>query len=90
MTLAKHVAISGRDRQRSRRHLADPQVGRQYGARVRNVSPRSKGGSSSSIQDDQSASCHRHHQSSAGQYSAPGLSQETRSNDQNQQDDQAR
>jgi hypothetical protein len=49
MTFAKHVAIGGRYRQRSRRHLADPQVGRQYGARVRNVSPRSKGGSSSSI-----------------------------------------
>jgi hypothetical protein len=60
MTFAKHVAVSGSDRQRSRWHLADPQVGRQYGARLSNISPRSKGGSSSSIQDDQSASCHRY------------------------------
>ena len=56
MALAKHVAVSGRDSQRSRWHLADPKIGRQHGARLRDIASRPEGGSSSSVLCDQSAS----------------------------------
>ena len=60
MASRKHVAVGGRDSQRSRWHLTDPKVGRQCGARVRDSGSRPEGGSSSSVQHDQSAGSHCH------------------------------
>ena len=89
MALAKHVAVGCGDSQRSRWHLTDPKVGRQYRARVRDISSRPEGGSSSSVLDDQAGGGDCDQQRGAGEYGGPSLSDIAGSNDQDQQDDQA-
>ena len=89
MALAKHLAVAGGDRQRSGWHLADPKVGRQYGARLRDIGSRPEGGSSSSVLDDQAGGGGCDEQRGAGEYGALSVSNIAGSNDQDQQDDQA-
>ena len=89
MALAKHFAVAGGDRQRSGWHLADPKVGRQYGARLRDIGSHPEGRSSSSVLDDQAGSGDGDQQRGAGEYGALSVSEIAGSNDQDQQDDQA-
>ena len=71
MALAKHFAVGGGDSQRSGWHLADPKVGRQYGARLRDIGSRPEGGSSSSVLDDQAGGVTATSSARAGEYGAP-------------------
>jgi hypothetical protein len=88
LALAKHVTVGGGNGQRSGWHLADPKVGGQGRARVRDVSPRSGCGTSSSVLSKQSGDgCHDQH-ACGGEYGAPWSAEIAHGNDQAQQDDQ--
>jgi hypothetical protein len=89
MTLAKHFAIASGDSQRSRWHLADPKVGRQNSACLRDISSRPEGGSSSPVLNDQAGDGDCGQQRGGGKYGALSVSDIAGSNDQHQQDDQA-
>ena len=76
MALAKHFAVGGGDSQRSRWHLADPKVGGQHRARVRDISLGSAGGSSSSVLSNQPGDC-SHDQHRAVVSTAPAVLQDS-------------
>ena len=72
MALTEHLAVGGGDSQRSGWHLADPKVGSQDRARVRDISPGSACGSSSSVLSNQPGDgCHDQHHC-GGEYGASG------------------
>jgi hypothetical protein len=89
MALAKHFAVRGGDSQRSGWHLANPKVGGQYSACLRDIGSRPEGESSSSVLDDPAGGgdCDQHR--GAGEYGPLRVSDTAGSNDQDQQEDQA-
>jgi hypothetical protein len=89
MAFAEHFTVGGGGSQRGGWHLADPKVGRQYGAGLGDSGLRPEGRSSSSVLDDQSGGRDRDQQRSAGKYSPLSVTEGAGSNDQGQQDDQA-
>jgi hypothetical protein len=88
MALTEHVTIGGGDSQRSGWHLADPKVRRQDRARVRDLSPRSPCGSSSSVLSNQSSDGGHDQHPCGREYGNPGAAEMAHGNDQAEQGDQ--